>query len=124
MLSYASSLGLTATAINHNIGCPTSTTHNRTTLVDLGNVYEAFQTGVVTSSTTWKSQFKSRMLNESNYSGFRNSICPIVQQEATKLGLSSTTATNFCNAMTWIAKGGSYSTAGPSPTRCHGTVSR
>ena len=108
MLNYAASLGLTSTQINHNIGCPTSSTHNRSTLVDLGKVYEAFQAGVVTSSTTWKTQFRSRMLNESNYDGFRNSICPIVQQEATKLGKSAATATNFCNAMTWIAKGGSY----------------
>jgi hypothetical protein len=114
-LSYASALGLTSTAINHNIGCPTSTTHNRTTLVDLGKVYEAFQNGTVTSNSTWQAEFRSRMLNQSNYSGFRNSICPIVNQEATKLGKSSTTATNFCNAMTWIAKGGSYQYGGSLP---------
>jgi len=115
MLSYASALGLTSTAINHNIGCPTSTTHNKTTLVDLGKVYEAFQNGTVTTSSTWKSEFKSRMLNQSNYSGFKTSICPIVQAEATSLGKSSTVATNFCNAMTWIAKGGSYQYGGSLP---------
>jgi hypothetical protein len=108
VLSYGSSLGLTATAINHNIGCPTSTTHNKTTLVDLGKVYEAYQNGTITSNATWKAQFKARMLNESNYSGFRNSICPIVNQEATALGKSKATATAFCNALTWVAKGGSY----------------
>jgi hypothetical protein len=108
MESYAASLGLTNTQINHNIGCPTSTTHNVTTLVDLGKVYEAFQNGTVTSSSTWQAQFRSRMLNQSNYSGFKASICPIVNQEATKLGKSASVATNFCNAMTWIAKGGSY----------------
>jgi hypothetical protein len=115
MLSYAAALGLTSTAINHNIGCPTSTTHNRTTLVDLGKVYEAFQNSVVTTSSTWKAEFKSRMLNQSNYSGFKSAICPIVQQEATALGKSATVATNFCNAMTWIAKGGSYQYGGSLP---------
>jgi hypothetical protein len=115
MLSYASSLGLTSTQINHNIGCPTSATHNKTTLVDLGKVYEAFQTGTVTTDSTWQTQFKSRMLNQSNYSGFKTSICPIVNQEATALGKSSTVATNFCNAMTWIAKGGSYQYGGSLP---------
>jgi hypothetical protein len=108
VLAYASSLGLTNTHINHNIGCPTSTTHNVTTLVDLGRVYEQFQNGTVTSNSAWRTQFRQRMLNQSNYSGFRSSICPVVQHEATKLGKSATTATNFCNAITWIAKGGSY----------------
>jgi hypothetical protein len=108
VLNYGTSLGLTSTAINHNIGCPTSATHNKTTLVDLGNVYQAFQTGVVTSSSPWQSEFRSRMLNQNNYTGFKDSICPIVNQEATALGKSAATATSFCNAMTWIAKGGSY----------------
>jgi hypothetical protein len=36
VFNYGSSLGLTSTAINHDIGCPTPSTHNRTTLVDLG----------------------------------------------------------------------------------------
>ncbi|MEY2524400.1 MAG: hypothetical protein QOJ66_2965 [Ilumatobacteraceae bacterium] len=108
MLDYATSLGLTSTQINHNIGCPTSTTHNRTMLADLGKVYEAFENGTVTSNATWITQFRSRMLNELNSSAFKTSICPIVQQEATALGKSEATATAFCDAMTWIAKGGSY----------------
>jgi hypothetical protein len=115
MLSYAAALGLTSTSINHNIGCPTSATHNYTTLVDLGRIYEAFQNGTVTTNATWKSQFRSRMLNESNYSGFKNLICPIVQQEASSLGKSATVATNFCNAMTFIAKGGDYAYGGSLP---------
>jgi hypothetical protein len=49
------------------------------------------------------------MLNDSNYEPqYHNSICGIVSQEATALGKSAATATSFCNAMTWIAKGGSY----------------
>ena len=115
VLAYGASLGLAHTAINHDIGCPTASTHNRTTLVDLGKVYEAFQNGTITTSSTWKAQFRSRMLNESNYSGFRNSLCPIVTQEAAKLGKSSSVATSFCNAMTWIAKGGSYQYGGSLP---------
>jgi hypothetical protein len=71
-------------------------------------VYEAFQNGTVTSNSSWQAQFRSRMLNQSNYGGFKTSICPIVNQEASALGKSQATATSFCNAMTWIAKGGSY----------------
>jgi hypothetical protein len=70
---------------------------------------------VITSSPAWKAQFKSRMLNESNYSGFRTSIGPIVAQEAAALGKSAATATSFCNDMTWIAKGGSYQYGGSLP---------
>jgi len=47
-LNYATSLGLSSTAINRNIGCPSSGTANRSTLQDLGKVYEAFQQGTVT----------------------------------------------------------------------------
>jgi hypothetical protein len=115
MLSYAASLGLTATAINHNIGCPTSLTHNLTTLADLGKVYEAYQNNTITANPAWKSQFRGRMLNESNYSGFRASACPIVNQIAASLGKSAATATAFCNALTWIAKGGSYQYGGSYP---------
>jgi hypothetical protein len=106
VLNYATALGLTSTQINHNIGC--GTPHNKTTLTDLGKVYAAYQDGTVTSNSTWKSQFRSRMLNESNYSPYRTGFCPIVQQEATALGKSAATATSFCNALTWVAKGGSY----------------
>jgi len=123
MLSYASSLGLTSTSINHNIGCPTDATHNYTTLVDLGRIYEAFQNGVVTSSSTWKSRFRSRMLNQDNYSGFNSLICPIVKQEASSLGMSSTVATSFCGRMTFIAKGGDYAYGGSVPRyESHGDV--
>jgi hypothetical protein len=115
VLSYGASLGLTATAINHDIGCPTAATHNQTTLVDLGKVYEAYQDNVITANPTWKAQFKARMLNESNYPGFRNQICPVVSQEAAILGKSPATATAFCQAMTWIAKGGSYQYGGSLP---------
>ena len=123
MLSYASSLGLTSTSINHNIGCPTASTHNLTTLVDLGRIYEGFQNGKVTSSATWKSQFRSRMLNQSNYGGFNSLICPIVKQEASSLGMTSTVASSFCTKMTFIAKGGDYAYGGSLPRlESHGDV--
>jgi hypothetical protein len=115
MQNYAATLGLTSTQINHNIGCPTSTTHNKTTLSDLGKVYEAFQTGKVTTDASWISEFISRMLDQGNYSPFKSGICPIVNQEAAKLGKSPAVATSFCNAMTWIAKGGSYQYGGALP---------
>jgi hypothetical protein len=109
MENYGASLGLTSTQINHNIGCPTSTTHNRTTLVDLGKVYEKFQTNGITSSSAWKTQFKNRMLNQTNYSsGFHGAIDPIVHAEAVALGKSPSVEAAFEAALTWIAKGGSY----------------
>lgn len=115
MLSQASTLGMTSTAINHNIGCPTAATHNWTSLTDLGKLYENFQLGSIITTATWKANFRSRMLNQSNFNGFKNTICPVVQQEASKLGKSATVATNFCNKMTWIAKGGSYQYGGAFP---------
>ncbi len=115
MLAQASALGMTNTAINHNIGCPTAATHNRTSLADLDKIYESYQNGVDITAATWRTQFRARMLNNSNYSGFQSSICPIVNQEAAALGKSSAVATSFCNKMTWIAKGGSYQYGGSLP---------
>ena len=115
MLQYGHALGLTSTVIRHNIGCPTATTHNLTTLVDLGKVYEAFANGTITTNAYWRAQFASRMLNQSNYPGFKNGTCPVVSQEAAKLGRTPATASAFCNDLTWIAKGGSYQYAGSFP---------
>jgi hypothetical protein len=118
MLKYATSLGLTSTAINRNIGCVSSGTPNRSTLVDLGRVFEAFQQGMVTSDATWQGQFRSRMLNETNdASAFQTSICPVVNQEAAALGKSAAVATSFCNAMTWLDTAGSYRYASTYPTK-------
>ena len=115
MLSQAAQLGMTSTAINHNIGCPTAATHNSTSLSDLDKVYEAYQNGTDINVAKWRSTFRARMLNNSNYSAYYSSICPIVQQEATALGKSATVATNFCNRITWLAKGGSYQYGGSLP---------
>jgi len=115
MLALASSIGMTSTAINHNIGCPTSTTHNVTTLSDLSRVYNGVDDGTLVTNATWLSRFKSRMLNQANYGGFKSSFCPLVNTEAAAMGKSSTVATNFCNAVRWYAKGGSYQYGGSLP---------
>jgi uncharacterized protein YodC (DUF2158 family) len=108
MLAEAAHLGMTHTQINHNIGCPTSDTHNYTSLSDLANLYSAFQQGSDITVAKWRTAFRNRMLNESNYPSAVNTICTIVKQEATSLGKSVATANSFCNNITWIAKGGSY----------------
>jgi hypothetical protein len=115
ILSTATSVvGMTGTQINHNIGC--GTPHNYTTLEDLRKIYEGVQNKTLVSNATWNSTFKYRMLNQSNYSAWRtSSFCPLVQEEATKLGKSSTTVSQFCNAASWYAKGGSYQYAGSYP---------
>lgn len=115
MLAQASALGMTSTAINHNIGCPTASTHNSTSLSDLDKVYEAYQDQVDINTPKWHTQFKARMLNEDNYPAAKNSICTIVSQEATALGKPASVATNFCSKITWLAKGGSYQYGGSLP---------
>jgi hypothetical protein len=105
--AYASSIGLTATHINHEVGCPTLNTLNTTSLADLTKIYEGVADGTLLN-TGYRSAFYARMLNQSNYGAFRTYICNLAQQEATKLGKSSAQATAFCNAITWAAKGGDY----------------
>jgi hypothetical protein len=120
MLNLASSIGMTKTTINHNIGCPTSTptaaTRNTTSLTDLDKIYNGFATGAQVTNATWRKQFVFRMVNDDWYTPWRaNVMCPLAQQEAPKVGKSSATATAFCNAMEWYAKGGSYQYGGSIP---------
>ena len=125
MLAEAAHLGMTHTAINHNIGCPTSATHNYTSLSDLANLYSAYQQGSDITVAKWRNAFRNRMLNEANYPSAVNTICTIVKQEASSLGKSTATANSFCNKITWIAKGGSYQYGGTrTPTRSRGRTAR
>lgn len=114
-LSYGKhTLGLTATSLQTNIGC--SGAPNATTLLDLGKILGGFQSGVITANPTWQSQFRSRMINESNdATNYQAMICPIVNAEAASLALSPATATSFCSAMTWIWKDGLYRSASTFP---------
>jgi hypothetical protein len=116
MLNEATHLNMTHTAINHNIGCPTAATHNSTSLGDLSALYSAYQSKTDITNATWWTNFRTRMLNDANYSGFKTNFCSLVSTEATKLGKSSATATAFCNKVTWIAKGGSYQYGGDNVT--------
>jgi uncharacterized protein YodC (DUF2158 family) len=115
MLAQASALGMTSTTINHNIGCPTAATHNRTTLSDLDKVYEAYQNRTDINTGKWHSQFRQRMLNDVNNPSAVNSLCTVVHQEATALGKPSALADRFCLKITWMAKGGSYQYGGSLP---------
>jgi hypothetical protein len=107
MLNEAAHLGMTHTEIHHNIGCPTDTTHNYTSLGDLSALYSAYQQKKDITNSTWRSNFRIRMLNDTNYTPFKTSFCSLVSTEAVSMGKSAI-AGAFCAAVTWIAKGGSY----------------
>jgi hypothetical protein len=104
----ATHLGMTHTVVKHNIGCPTASTHNATTLNDLAALYSAFANSSDITNATWRSQFGARMLNQSNYTPYSSSVCPFVKTQALAMGKSAATAAAFCAKITWIAKGGSY----------------
>src|SRR3954471_9382825 len=81
--------GLTSTFINHNIGCPTSSKHNYTTVNDINRVYADVYEDFNTLNSTHRTLFRNRMLNDGNF-GWRNGdpavstngFCPVVRQEA------------------------------------------
>jgi hypothetical protein len=108
MLAEAAHLKMTHTKINHNIGCPTTATHNATSLGDLSALYSAYVKGTDITNTGWRTQFASRMLNQSNYPSYLASICPLVKSIAASLHKTTAVANAFCAKITWIAKGGSY----------------
>jgi hypothetical protein len=103
----ASQIGLTDTVLQHNVGCPTATTHNYTTLNDLAKIYEAGFTRTDVLDDTHRALFRTRMLNDMNYSSIEG-LCDIAKAEGPKLGKDSFTTGQFCQNIRWMAKGGSY----------------
>jgi len=115
----ATALGATNTQINHRIGCPNASSpqpwkDNVFTLVDADKLYEHATDGTAGLTGNLPQQFHDLMLNES-WSGFKNAVFPIVQNEAAKhLGKPSndpavvSLANEFYGDIVWEAKGGSY----------------
>jgi hypothetical protein len=101
------SIGLTATKFNHNIGCG-GPVANRTTLTDLGRIYEKVELGSPLGGT-----YRTRFLTNMNSStGSSSSLCDVVKQEAASLGKPASFATTFCAGMRFYSKGGSYTLSG------------
>jgi hypothetical protein len=103
----ATGIGLTGTVLQHNVGCPTDAAHNYTTLNDLAKIYEAGYTRTDVLDQTHRDLFRSRMLNDVNYSSMEG-LCDIAKEEGPKLGKDSLTVSQFCTNIRWMAKGGSY----------------
>ena len=101
------SIGMTATKFNHNIGCSTFRTNpNRTTLTDLGKVYEGVQLGKPLTGA-YRTRFLDTMLNQSN-STTEDKFCAVVKEEAASLGKPAAFATDYCKKLKTYTKGGSY----------------
>lgn len=100
-------IGLTATKFNHNIGCG-GPIPNRTTLTDLGKIYERAQLGNPLNATG-QTRFFGNMASSN---GTNSSLCDVVKQEAASLGKSAAFASSYCSTMRLYSKGGSYSLSG------------
>lgn len=131
MLNTASAIGMTGTIIQHNIGCPTATTHNYTNPASIAKIYETVYKDFAYLNSASRQTFRDRMLNDTVWTNddgqsvFRwgakasvsttDGFCPLVRSIAASLGKSQATADAFCNATRWIAKGGSYGYSGGYP---------
>lgn len=119
----AAAAGLTGTTLRHNIGCSyrdpatnlySTTRRNDTTAADLARIYEGVWNSTLLSNTN---SARTEFLESANPStGASTSLRAIISQEATKLGKSSTIATQFGNLVKTWGKGGSYGTCLPSAT--------
>jgi hypothetical protein len=83
----------------------------QTTLRDLGRVWMAAAGPHSLLDATHQQLFHDRMLNESN-SGQPLYLCGLVNQVASKLGKGGSVATNFCNAIRFMVKGGALASSG------------
>jgi len=113
----ANAIGLTDTVFQHNVGCPTATTHNYTSLDDLAKVYEAgfAKTGAdAYLDATHRGLFRTRMLSDANPGQAGTPadpnlhLCEMANEEGAKLGLSATITSQFCQNIRYMAKGGQY----------------
>jgi len=110
-------LGLTATVFHHNDGCPTSATHNYTSLDDLAKVFDAGYAKMGAGAyldATHRELFRTRMLSDANPGQAGTPadpnlhLCEMVDEEGAKLGLSTTTTSQFCQNIRYMTKGGQY----------------
>ena len=115
----ATSLGLTGTTLRHNIGCAyrnvatgkyTTALRNDTTAADLARIYEGVWNSSLLSNTN---SARTEFLESARQSNGAGSLATIISQEATKLGKSSTVASQFGAAIRRWGKGGSYGTCLP-----------
>ncbi|WP_161938072.1 serine hydrolase [Mastigocoleus testarum] len=100
------SLGMSKkTALNHKFACggPSNDPANSLTLKDLGKLYEKVSTGVFTSNSN-RDTFYELMLNR------RGRILTVIDEEASKLGLSTNTVKSFKSKVKTAGKGGSFTT--------------
>jgi beta-lactamase class A len=117
--STATSLGLTGTTLRHNIGCAyrnvatgkyTTALRNDTTAADLARIYEGVWNSTLLSNTN---SARTEFLESAKLTDGAGGLQTIINQEATKLGKSSTIASQFGAAIRRYGKGGSYGTCLP-----------
>jgi beta-lactamase class A len=117
----ATALGLTGTTLRHNIGCAyrnlatgkyePATRRNDTTASDLARIYEGVWDSTLLANTN---SARTEFLESANPgSGVSASLQAIINQEATKLGKSSSVALSFGGLVRTWGKGGSYGTCLP-----------
>ena len=115
----ASSLGLSGTTLRHNIGCAyrnvatgkyTTALRNDTTAADLARIYEGVWNSTLLSNTN---SARTEFLESAKLADGAGGLQTIINQEATKLGKSSTIASQFGAAIRRYGKGGSYGTCLP-----------
>jgi hypothetical protein len=113
----ASTLGMTATAWHHRIGCADSAlaVPNRLTLVDIGTLQEKIMLAQACSAAA-RDTLHEYFVNESNGTSLQSLIFAVVDDEAGKLGLNSAIRSEFKAAFRYHYKQGGYglSTGGPS----------
>ncbi|MEU8021152.1 serine hydrolase [Micromonospora haikouensis] len=105
----AAGLGMKDTVVNHRIGCtwlaPNQVAaNNRTTLEDMGRLYEAVYrtSNPVLGTGDERTQFGNLMFN--GVDGWAD----LVRQEAAKLGKSDAVVTEFLANMRYVGKPGGY----------------
>jgi hypothetical protein len=114
----ATAVGLTGTSLRHNIGCAywnpstgkfSTSLRNDTTARDLAAVYEGVWNATAVAGTA-----RDEYLESANPgSGVSSRLQTIINEEATKLGKSSSVASEFGSLVRSWGKGGSYGTCLP-----------
>lgn len=114
-------IGMTDTEIHHRIGCPKAASSdyqsNEFTLFDAGLLYEGVANGSLLGAS-FRTTFYDYMLN--NVNGWK----PVVDEEASDLGLSQDVADDFLAGMATAVKGGSYTSGAGCPSGVSGECKR
>ncbi|EPX58893.1 hypothetical protein D187_003608 [Cystobacter fuscus DSM 2262] len=107
----ADAVGMASTQLNHYPGCG-GPVANALTLADAGRMYEGIANGTLLSAASRTALYQRMPEQAGDFTGIRGALRTLVDEEGTKLGLSTTALTQYKSRLISHYKAGNYTLCG------------